>query len=249
AERPATVSGPRQSEGGRKGFMPAPSRLARTASERRPGARVSSHGGREIEPRLRAPFEAKFAHDFSAVRVHDDAQAAGAARANRAQAVTVGSDVFFAPGPYAPTSRPGAELLGHELAHVAQQQRGGASPDAEARADKAAEAVMRNEALSPDALGGAPVSAQTKPEPDMPAPDRKEPPGTVTPDQALSPDIARGAPVLEPSKPQPDTPAPERHEPQAAPGEHFGSTLDRFGFDSDGLTGDHLKAIDSLAFS
>ena len=205
------MTGTRKSDSGRKAFAPSPSRLARSKSGREPGARVSSHGGREIEPRLRASFEAKFAHDFSSVRIHDDSEAASTARAEHAQAVTVSSDVFFGPGRYAPGSPSGVELLGHELAHVAQQQRGGASPDAEARADRAAEAVTRNEPLSPDALGGAPVSAQAKPEPGPAAPDQRE--------------------------------------AQAPPGEHFGSTLDRFDFDSDTLTGDHLKAIDSLAFS
>jgi outer membrane protein OmpA-like peptidoglycan-associated protein len=203
--------GPRKSEGAGKVFAPTPARLERTNNGREPGAHVSSHGGREIEPRLRAPFEARLAHDFAAVRIHDDAEAAAMARDNRAQAVTVGSDVYFGPGRFAPQSPAGTELLGHELAHVAQQERGGDAHDAERRADQAADSLTRGQAVSPDALGGAPLSAQAKPEPD----------------------VSGGR-------------APPR---QAGPGEHFASAIDRFGFDSDALTADHLKAIDSLAFS
>lgn len=59
--------------------------------------------------------------DFSRVRIHADAQAAASARAVNAQAYTVGHDIVFDAGRYAPHSRQGQRLLAHELTHVAQQ--------------------------------------------------------------------------------------------------------------------------------
>jgi hypothetical protein len=59
--------------------------------------------------------------DFSRVRVHTDARAAASARAVNARAYTVGHDVVFGAGAYAPRSGRGVRLLAHELAHVVQQ--------------------------------------------------------------------------------------------------------------------------------
>lgn len=47
------------------------------------------------------------------------------ARAIDARAYTVGTDVVFAPGEYAPHTRAGRRLIAHELAHVVEQSRGG----------------------------------------------------------------------------------------------------------------------------
>jgi hypothetical protein len=71
--------------------------------------------GRPVDPRSRAYFEPRLGVDLSAVRVHDDATAASAARALDAAAFTVGSDVVFAAD-----APPGGRLLAHELAHVTQ---------------------------------------------------------------------------------------------------------------------------------
>jgi hypothetical protein len=66
-----------------------------------------------LEPRLR--------HDFSRVRVHTDAQAAESARAVSSRAFTVGRDIVFGAGQYAPETYTGRRLLAHELTHVIQQ--------------------------------------------------------------------------------------------------------------------------------
>lgn len=66
-------------------------------------------------------MESRFGHDFSQVRVHDDSTAAESARAVNALAYTVGRDVVFDTGRYAPHSASGRHLLAHELAHVLQQ--------------------------------------------------------------------------------------------------------------------------------
>jgi hypothetical protein len=59
--------------------------------------------------------------DFSAVRLHTDAQAAASARAIGAEAYTVGNRIVFADGKYQPKNANGRSLLAHELTHVVQQ--------------------------------------------------------------------------------------------------------------------------------
>ena len=71
----------------------------------------------------RAFFEARFGEDFSAVRLHVGATAGAAALGFDARAFTLGSDIAFAPGEYAPGTTAGRRLLGHELTHVVQQSR------------------------------------------------------------------------------------------------------------------------------
>ena len=66
-------------------------------------------------------MEPRFGHDFSEVRVHSDARAAESARAVNALAYTVGPDVVFGAGEYAPGTIAGRRLLAHELTHVVQQ--------------------------------------------------------------------------------------------------------------------------------
>lgn len=70
-------------------------------------------------------MESRFGHDFSDVRVHTDPLAARSAEAVAAQAYTVGADVVFRAGSYAPESSEGQRLLAHELAHVVQQRGAG----------------------------------------------------------------------------------------------------------------------------
>ena len=77
--------------------------------------------GQPLDPASRAFFEHRFGYDFSQVRVHTNKHAAESARAVNALAYTVGRDVVFGTGQYAPWSEAGKKLLGHELAHVVQQ--------------------------------------------------------------------------------------------------------------------------------
>jgi hypothetical protein len=67
-------------------------------------------------------MKSRFSHDFSWVRVHTGTQAAQSARAVDALAYTVGSDVVFGQGQYAPHTIEGQRLLAHELSHVVQQE-------------------------------------------------------------------------------------------------------------------------------
>ena len=126
-------------------------------------------GGQPLPADTRGLMESRFAHDFSRVRVHTEAGAARTARALDARAYTVGRDIVFAPGEYAPQTAAGRHLLAHELAHTIQQG-GLSSPPLQARlrmdapsdaaetaAARAADAVMRGG----PAPALAPVSAGT----------------------------------------------------------------------------------------
>ncbi|HXT27537.1 MAG TPA: DUF4157 domain-containing protein [Candidatus Eisenbacteria bacterium] len=81
--------------------------------------------GDPLEPSLRTSMESRLGHDFSGVRVHSDALAAGSARAVNARAFTLGNHVVFGEQEYAPHTPGGQKLLAHELTHTVQQ---GAAP-------------------------------------------------------------------------------------------------------------------------
>jgi len=81
-------------------------------------------GGRPLPASARSFFEPRFGHDLSQVRVHTGAQAAESARALNARAYTVGRDMVFGAGQFAPEATEGKRLLAHELAHTVQQRRG-----------------------------------------------------------------------------------------------------------------------------
>ena len=70
----------------------------------------------------RSFFEPRFGRDLSGVRLHTGADAAASARALDAQAYTVGDNVVFGAGRYAPGSASGRRLMAHELMHVVQQR-------------------------------------------------------------------------------------------------------------------------------
>ena len=102
-------------------------------------------------------FESRFGHDFSQVRIHTDVRAAESAEAVNALAYTIGPEIVFDSGQYAPGSRSGRELLAHELAHVLQQRAGvstalvtisEASSPAEAEADAIGKLVGSGEPIA-----------------------------------------------------------------------------------------------------
>lgn len=83
--------------------------------------------GQPIAQTLRAFFEPRFGHDFSRVRLHTGARAAESARAINALAYTVGPNIVFAPGRFAPQAASGLQLLAHELTHTIQRSAGSTS--------------------------------------------------------------------------------------------------------------------------
>ncbi|WP_322814461.1 DUF4157 domain-containing protein [Chloroflexus sp.] len=85
------------------------------------GVRQHTH---PLDPATRTRFAPRFGYDLSTVRIHHDRSAAVTARSLGAVAYTIGRDVFFAPGQYAPHTPAGQRLLAHELTHVVQQAEG-----------------------------------------------------------------------------------------------------------------------------
>jgi hypothetical protein len=78
-------------------------------------------GGQPLPASTRAFFEPRFGYDFRQVRIHTNARAAETTQALNAQAFTVGCDIVFGAGQYAPETASGQRLIAHELAHTIQQ--------------------------------------------------------------------------------------------------------------------------------
>jgi hypothetical protein len=85
---------------------------------------VIGSGGQPLDRETRSFMESQLGADFSGVRVHTDAGAAQSAQRLSAQAYTVGDDIVFGQGHYAPDSDSGKRVLAHELTHVVQQRSG-----------------------------------------------------------------------------------------------------------------------------
>ena len=84
--------------------------------------------GRPLDPSARMFMEPQFGHDFSSVRIHDDAKAAQSVRAIGAIAYTAGRHIALAGGVPDVRTRQGRSLLGHELTHVIQQRHSSTPP-------------------------------------------------------------------------------------------------------------------------
>lgn len=97
--------------------------------------------GRPLDAATRASMEQRFGHDFSMVRVHSGTAAEVSARDLNAYAYTVGHDIVFAAGRFAPGTHAGQWLIAHELTHVIQQQ--AAEPRLQLAPDPAVEATRR----------------------------------------------------------------------------------------------------------
>jgi hypothetical protein len=130
--------------------------------------------GLPLDEGTRTFFETRFSCDLSEVRVHADERAARSAAAADAQAFTVGGDVVFAAGRYAPHTAEGRRLLAHELAHVVQQRGHGTAPPSDAHglhereADAVATSVETNAPFDIQhrtAVGVARAPAQVSPNP------------------------------------------------------------------------------------
>lgn len=110
--------------------------------------------GSELPTTLRGYFEPRFAGDFSRVRIHNDARAHSLARSLNAMAFTVGHDMVFSKGSYAPDSNAGRHLLAHELTHVVQQN-GPAPRAARSAATQSGGQVSRVIQRTTHGLGGS----------------------------------------------------------------------------------------------
>ena len=77
--------------------------------------------GKPLTRNVRKYFEPRFGTDFSNVRIHDDNKAVNLSNKIGARAFTLGNDIYFNRGEFAPDRTEGKRLLGHELTHVVQQ--------------------------------------------------------------------------------------------------------------------------------
>ena len=80
--------------------------------------------GQTLPESVRGFFEPRMACDLSHVRVHTGVKAGEAAAAIGARAFTVGTEIVFGTGQYAPGTSGGNHLLAHELTHTLQQSDG-----------------------------------------------------------------------------------------------------------------------------
>ncbi|WP_063534730.1 DUF4157 domain-containing protein [Burkholderia sp. MSMB1589WGS] len=130
----------------------APDRQIRP--DMRPAAR-----GEPLPAPLRDTFEPQFGVDFSSVRLHTDDRAGASAVALGARAYSLGRDIVFAPGRFAPYTADGRALLAHELAHVAQDGARDATRDAPARIDAPDSPQEREAEHAARAVAATPVRA------------------------------------------------------------------------------------------
>lgn len=94
-----------------------------TASDATSAGIESTRGSGSPLPDSTAKFMSqRFGSDFSDVRIHNNAHAAALNKDLSAQAFTVGNDIYFNEGKYAPETSEGKRLLAHELTHTVQQK-------------------------------------------------------------------------------------------------------------------------------
>ncbi|HEX8390780.1 MAG TPA: DUF4157 domain-containing protein, partial [Longimicrobium sp.] len=139
---------------------------------------VLGAAGSPLDPGVRAEMEGRFGHGFGDVRVHADGAAAESARAVSAHAYTVGRQIVFGAGRYAPGTPSGDRLIAHELAHVVQQRGsapaiqhqleiGAVDDPAEREAEAAADRAMAG--WGPAGLGAHPLRLARQVPPGAPA--------------------------------------------------------------------------------
>ena len=123
--------------------------------------------GRPLDGGARAFMESRFGQDFSKVRVHTGSGAAASARAVGAQAYTVGQNVVFGEGRYAPGTDAGKRLIAHELAHVVQQGGEAATVQRVVAPDFQVTEIAPQDAANPDMIffesGGTTIPATEVP--------------------------------------------------------------------------------------
>ncbi|MBK9337302.1 MAG: DUF4157 domain-containing protein [Lewinellaceae bacterium] len=79
---------------------------------------------------IQMKMENSFGTDFSNVNIQKDSKNATEIGA---LAYTQGNNIHFAPGQFKPNTQEGQELIGHELAHVVQQNQGRVVPTTQAK--------------------------------------------------------------------------------------------------------------------
>jgi len=105
-----------------KRLQKEPAGLAETSIGAAPASvhAVLRSQGQPLDVSTRAYFEPRFGQEFADVRVHTGMAAARSAREVSAHAYTVGQNIVFAAGRFAPATQTGRRLIAHELTHVVQ---------------------------------------------------------------------------------------------------------------------------------
>lgn len=124
-------------------------------------------GGAPLPEDIQREAGKKFKRSFKNVRIHTDETADSLSRTIRARAFTIGSDIFFKRGVFAPGTSQGRETMIHELTHVVQQSgsKGGAgrlklgAPDSahEKQADQMGKSSAAASGLASAAVQRAPM--------------------------------------------------------------------------------------------
>ncbi|MFO7583556.1 MAG: DUF4157 domain-containing protein, partial [Anaerolineales bacterium] len=78
-------------------------------------------GGTPLPENIQKEASKKLGRNFKDVRIHTDESADKLSRTISARAFTIGKDIFFKNGVFAPGSSAGRETIIHELTHVVQQ--------------------------------------------------------------------------------------------------------------------------------
>jgi hypothetical protein len=141
--------------------------------------RAASSSSAPLPEPVRSGFEDSLGTNLSEVRIHTGSESAEAATAVGAKAYTVGQDIHFGAGHYAPADPAGVHLLAHEVAHTVQNQGAAAArlsklevstpfDAAEVEANRVAEAMIartpahRDDEPSKQLLGGIPLSSRPR---------------------------------------------------------------------------------------
>ena len=130
---------------------PSPSAHTGAALDADAAVRTAERDGAPLSKEVRSYFEPRLGHDLSRVRVHADSNAAEAAREMRARAYTIGRNIVFASGEYAPATVNGKQLLAHELVHVIQQTGGATARQSNAHSNSTRPAVLQRQPQDPKA--------------------------------------------------------------------------------------------------
>ena len=133
----------------------APSEASELATSHRRDGKPQSLA---LDSGLRSELEPLFKFDFRNVRIHNDNRGDAVAKKYGARAVTHGPDIYFAAGQYNPNARTGRYLIGHELAHVVQQNPAVGSPSSRNPIERASAAEQEAHAAGMAVAVGRPAA-------------------------------------------------------------------------------------------
>jgi hypothetical protein len=211
------------------GRVPATARLGTTVMER-----AASSPSSPLPDDARGRFESSLGTDLSEVRVHTGEESAEAARSIGAKAYTIGNDIHFGRGQYAPADPFGVHLLAHEVAHTVQQSGGSPEPRAKLELTTTGDAVEQ----AADAAADRMVAGASARLDGASRSIAREPDAAAAPAPAPTPMVSCDGPDYWSMKQDADASAPLVQAFVAADGEQYGVAA-AYGIDLD----DPAKAV------